>query len=378
MRSRLLSGKVYSRLISKLYGYVILLIFAAAFLVIILRMAVQGKVANAITNYICWLRRVDWETGCQMYQFYIRSNMEYIVIAAAVIIFLLLFRVFLFWLTRYFDQIVSAIDNLAEEAEEPIHMSPELDFAEIRLNKTKNKLKSRETALREAEQRKNDLVVYLAHDIKTPLTSVIGYLNLLSEKPEMPVSASRNYIQIALAKAYRLEGLINEFFEITRYYLASEPLRKQHINLCCMMVQISDEIYPMMIESKKKVILDIPEDVELYAEPEKMARVFQNILKNAAAYGEENTAVIVAAKKQGSDIVVCFENQGMVPQNKLERIFEKFYRMDDARTTATGGAGLGLAIAKDIVLLHGGKINAESSNGKTAFTVTLPYIFSDT
>ena len=374
MKNKLLSSKVYSRLISKLYGYIILLIFAAAIAVIVLRMAVQGRAADAITNYICWLRRVDWETGCQMYQYYIRRNMEYIIIVAAVVIFLLLFRIFLFLLTRYFDQIVSAIDNLAEEADEPIHMCPELEFAKTRLDEAKSKLKSREKALREAEQRKNDLVVYLAHDIKTPLTSVIGYLNLLSEKQELPASTSKVYIQIALSKAYRLEGLINEFFEITRYNLASEPLRRQYINLCCMMVQISDEMYPMMVKSKKEVILNIPEDVELYGEPEKMARVFQNILKNAAAYGEENTAVNVMAKKQGTDIVICFENQGTIPQDKLDIIFEKFYRMDDARATATGGAGLGLAIARDIVLLHGGKIEASSNKGRTLFTVTMPYI----
>ena len=104
-----------------------------------------------------------------------------------------------------------------------------------------------------------------------------------------------------------------------------------------------------------------------------MARVFNNILKNAAAYSTPNTEILIRAEQRENSVVVTIQNQGpTIPADKLSAIFEKFYRMDEARTSDTGGAGLGLAIAKEIVTLHGGTITAESHENTTTFTVALP------
>jgi len=237
----------------------------------------------------------------------------------------------------------------------------------------------------EAEQRKNDLVMYLAHDIKTPLTSVIGHLSLLDEAHDMPPEQKAKYIGITLEKAYRLEQLIDEFFEITRFNLQTIPVNKEAIHLQFMLLQIADEFYPLLTPQGKQVIINVPDDLILRGDADKLARVFNNILKNAIAYSYENSVIEVSAEllqislevtKVGiyeDTIEIKFTNQGNpIPPAKLETIFEKFYRLDAARSTNTGGAGLGLAIAQEIVNAHGGMISVESNSENTTFTIILP------
>jgi len=267
------------------------------------------------------------------------------------------------------------MDKLVEESNGEITLSPELDFMENKLNQIKNNLEKKKKAALDAEQRKNDLVVYLAHDIKTPLTSVIGYLSLLDEAPDMPAEQKAKYVGITLEKAYRLEQLINEFFEITRFNLQTIVLNKEKINLLFMLQQMADEFYPMLTPQGKQVSVNVPDGLTLWVDAEKLARVFNNILKNAIAYSDENSVIDISAGQQDKNIVITFTNQGNpIPQAKLDAIFEKFYRLDSARSTNTGGAGLGLAIAKEIVKAHDGTITVESNTKNTIFTVKLPLL----
>ena len=215
--------------------------------------------------------------------------------------------------------------------------------------------------------------MYLAHDIRTPLTSVIGYLDLLEEASDMPKEQQEKYIHITLEKALRLEKLINEFFEITRYNLQQIVLDKEPLDLSFMLMQLTDEFYPLLTSHGNTIELQAEEDLSVFGDSVKLARVFNNILKNAISYSYPNSPIKVCAGKREKDIIICFMNQGKtIPTEKLNAIFEKFFRMDEARSTNTGGAGLGLAIAKEIVTLHGGTINASSENELTTFTVTLP------
>jgi two-component system sensor histidine kinase VanS len=226
-------------------------------------------------------------------------------------------------------------------------------------------------------QRKNDLITYLAHDLKTPLASVIGYLSLLDESQDMPIVQKAKYVGIALNKAYRLEDLINEFFEITRFNLQSIVLNKGKINLTFMLQQMADEFYPMLEPQRKQVTVHVPDVLTLLGDADKLARVFNNILRNAIVYSYDSSVIDIFAVQQEGNIVITFTNQGdQIPLQKLDTIFEKFYRLDSSRSTNKGGAGLGLAIAKEIVTAHGGMITAESSKEHTVFSVMLP--ISDT
>ena len=351
----------------------LLITAAASVTVYLLRYVLRGQVGDRIVRFLVNGFYFNNSDAVTIYQLVIRNNMEAIIFAVILVFLVILFRFSLSWFTKYFDEISDGVDKLAEEADEEITLSTELDFMENKLNQIKTNLEKQKKAALDAEQRKSDLVVYLAHDIKTPLTSVIGYLSLLDEAPDMPPEQKAKYVGITLEKAYRLEQLINEFFEITRFNLQTIILNKEKINLLFMLQQMADEFYPMLSPQGKQVSVNVPEGLSLLGDADKLARVFNNILKNAIAYSYEQSVIDISAERQDKNIVITFTNQGNpIPQENLDTIFEKFYRLDSARSTNTGGAGLGLAIAQEIVTAHGGTISVESNLENTAFTVTLP------
>ncbi len=263
----------------------------------------------------------------------------------------------------------------------------------------------RHEGLLQAEaQQKNDLITYLAHDLKTPLASVIGYLSLLDETPDIPAPQREKYTRVALDKAFRLEQLIYEFFDITRFNLQKIVLNKGTVHLSLLLEQMAEEFFPMVEPDQKRIVVETEEDLTYWGDGDKLARVFNNVLKNAVAYSYEGTEIRVEAHRErgssregilrtglwkkdfpGADtiseagsggpdcVVVSCTNQGdPIPEQKLQTIFEKFYRLDTSRSSRTGGSGLGLAIAREIVEAHGGAIWVTSSRERTVFTVTLP------
>lgn len=273
----------------------------------------------------------------------------------------------------YLHEVVKATEIIHQHSTELIVLPSALKEVEVYLNQINVDLQNNERAAKEAEQRKNDLIAYLAHDLKTPLTSIVGYLSLLHEIPDMPIEQRAKYVNITLDKAKRLEILINEFFEITRYNLQQIILEKESIDLYYMLVQMTDEFYPVLSEHGNTIRLICDEDLTIYGDPFRLARVFNNILKNAIAYSYPGTEIVVEVKSLDEKIQIAFCNHGKtIPAHRLSAIFEKFFRLDEARTSSAGGAGLGLAIAKEIVTLHDGTISAVSENEITTFHIELP------
>jgi len=318
--------------------------------------------------------RINWLPG-PVYTFLKYIEFNYTVVLVVSYLVILFFILYHYWgkTAGYMEEIVEASKTLISPDDEIIHMSPLLRQVEDRMNQIKQVAIKNERAAKDEIQRKNDLIVYLAHDIKTPLTSVIGYLSLLDEAPDMPPEQKAKYVGITLEKAYRLDQLIDEFFEITRFNLQYIAINKAKINLSLMLRQMADEFYPMLSPQHKTAIVHAPDDLIVWGDADKLSRVFNNILKNATAYSYENCAIDITASYQGDNTVITFANQGdPIPEEKLERIFEKFFRLDSARSSYTGGAGLGLAIAKEIVEAHGGTISATSDINQTVFTVILP------
>lgn len=316
--------------------------------------------------------RIDYEAALKIYQQMFRNNATLIWMASVSIVFLVLLRIMLRGFTKYFDMVNRGIDALLEE-DADIRLPSELYATEQKLNAVKRTLKQRTLEAGLAEQRKNELVMYLAHDIRTPLTSVVGYLNLLEEAPDLPADQRARYVHITLEKAYRLEKMINEFFEITRYNLQQITLQKEQIDLYYMLVQLTDEVSPLLAERGNTLELEADEELTVYGDPDKLARVFQNVLRNAAAYSFPNTVITVSARETEGAVEIFFRNEGhRIPQEKLEAIFEKFYRLDEGRTSEGGGSGLGLAIAREIVTGHGGTITAQSAGNWVSFMVRIP------
>ena len=205
----------------------------------------------------------------------------------------------------YFGEIVDCIKLILKNSDEDIHLSSDLSLLENDLNKIRIDLIQSKAKALEEENKKNDLIMYMAHDLKTPLTSVIGYLSLLSDEVGLNKKQRDKYIKIALEKAYRVEELTNEFFEITRYNLHEMITSKSKIDLSLLLDQLIDESYK-------------------------------------------------------------------IPSYKLEKLFEKFYRVDESRTTKTGGSGLGLSITKEIIELHNGKIAVNNDDEYIEFLIELP------
>lgn len=328
--------------------------------------------SNFLVGLFQHFLKISYQDALNIYQQLIRNNTDVIWAFTVLILFSLLLTLVLNWFVRYFNLINQGIRALLEETVE-IHLPEEMAETERILSDVKSELRQRKTEAQLAEQRKNDLVMYLAHDIRTPLTSVIGYLSLLDEVPDMPAEQKAKYVHITLEKAHRLEHMINEFFEITRYNIQQISIEKEPIDLYYMLVQLTDEFVPILSSNGNIAILDVPEDLSLHADPDKLARVFHNILKNSAAYSYPDTEILIKGKRHEDSVILTFQNQGRpIPKEKLASLFEKFFRLDESRTSHTGGSGLGLAIAKEIITLHGGIISADCNGELITFTICLP------
>lgn len=326
--------------------------------------------------FVCWslLSQFTWYDGMP-YRIlhFVNDNKGNILLFAG-----LLCVIFLLWrayrrLLSYFNEVVEAAEIASRTDEQAIVLSPALKEVEYCMNQIKASVKENAQAAKEAEQRKNDLIIYLAHDLKTPLTSVIGYLTLLRDERQISPKLQEKYLAIALDKAERLEDLINEFFEITKFNLTNISLEYSTINLTRMLEQITYEFMPILAGKGLTCSLECEPDLMILCDADKMQRVFDNLLRNAVNYSYEQTEIQITAAAKDGQAVLRFLNHGTtIPGEKLSRIFEQFYRLDTARATRSGGAGLGLAIAKQIVQLHGGTIIAESENETITFVVTLP------
>lgn len=345
-----------------LLQYILSLIgFAAAFIVFVL-----------FSWSLC--NRIIWFESNPLYQI-LHWVKEYILLVGGIIClagWMLITSYFISKPIRYLDEIIAASEQLAESNPNPIVLPDTMKNVQDELNLFREQALRNALLAKEAEQRKNDLIVYLAHDLKTPLTSVIGYLTLLRDEPQISEELRERYTGIALEKAERLEDLINEFFDITRFNLTTLTLETEKINLSRMLEQITCEFQPILAEKELNWNTEIASGIEILCDPDKLERVFDNLIRNAVNYSYPGTDIFLAMKQEEDHVEVCVKNKGKtIPPEKLERIFEQFFRLDSSRSSSTGGAGLGLAIAKEIVELHGGTLRAESYDESIIFTMCI-------
>lgn len=343
------------------------------------RIFFYGNFANWMIALFESTFQMDYDTAWQLYVRIFRRNSDLFFLIGAIFIFFVIFRAYLNWFTQYFIEINKGIDALIKEDAGDVGLSSELAATEKKINAIKHTLEKRKQDTQFAEQQKNDLIVYLAHDLKTPLTTVIGYLTLLRDEPEMSINSRVKYADIALDKAERLENLINEFFDITRFSLTQMTLSEETINLTRMLEQIAHEFHPMLSEKALTLDMQLEPGVKITCDPDKLRRVFDNLFRNAMNYSYNDTNIRVSLKQHEDHVAVRVVNHGKtIPPERLGQIFEQFYRLDASRSASTGGAGLGLAIAKRIVELHGGTITAESENESIIFSVVLPLARQET
>ncbi|WP_348633702.1 HAMP domain-containing sensor histidine kinase [Flavonifractor sp. AGMB03687] len=372
-----MKGK-YTRLKLKMLLMVVLgTIIAGAVGIFLLEVVIDGVLQDPFARFFLWASQTLFgqtqEEALNLYQIYIRNNKSEILTVCIMVLMLVAFYLALGRFTHWLEDIRAATRRLVEEQDDPVVLPRELSPIQDDLNAIRVQLATRERSSKEAEQRKGDLVAFLAHDLKTPLTSVVGYLTLLHDDPGLDPERRAKFTGIALDKALRLEELLGEFFDITKMDLDSGAGEKVPIQLSMLLEQLADEFYPLFADKNLTCAPNIQPHLVVRGDPDKLARVFDNVLRNAVSYSIPGGTVDVLAKAVGSRAEITIQDEGLeIPEGELANIFEKFYRLDAARSTRTGGAGLGLAIAKEIVELHGGTIRCENNGKLTSFIISLP------
>lgn len=276
----------------------------------------------------------------------------------------------------YIGHISDAMQNISEgDLNTTIEVVGDDEFSSMaeNLNKMAADIRRLMDKEREAERTKNELITNVAHDLRTPLTSIIGYLELLSAKNMLPPEMQHKYIDIAYTKAKRLEKLIEDLFGFTKLNYGKISMHVSKVDIIKLLSQLLEESYPSFADKNLSYELqsNVPAKV-ITADGNLLARLFDNLINNAIKYGADGKRVIVKVHAEEGTVRVSVTNYGyVIPADELPQVFDKFYRVEQSRSTHTGGTGLGLAIVKNIVDMHGGTINVKSDLNGTVFTVTL-------
>lgn len=291
-------------------------------------------------------------------------------IALFIFYFLILTKKF----SNYLDEIVTGIEEVSiGNFNQSICVKGEDEFAYIaeRLNQMTNDIKILMENERSIEKEKNDLITNVAHDLRTPLTSIIGYLGLAKE--EVEEERKEKYIAISYDKSKRLEKLINDLFNFTKVTAGEITLNPIDLDMVKFMKQMVEEFYPSLQDAQLECEFTAnTEKAVILGDGDLMARAIGNLMSNAIKYGKDGKIIRVKIVKDAGRANLHITNYGeVIPESDLENIFEKFFRVESSRSVETGGTGLGLAIAKRIILMHGGNIKVSSDVAGTVFEISL-------
>jgi len=296
-------------------------------------------------------------------------------IITGIIFFIIYFFLFTQRTIAYIEEINRKVNLMAKgdfSAAIPLRSRDELGLLAENINTMSARLKESIDEERSAERTKTELITSVSHDLRTPLTSILGYLDLVVNDRYRDELALRYYADIAFHKSKRLQQLIDELFEYTRVSYGGMKAVYEQIDLVELLEQLTEEFVPLLQEASMVCRLT-PSHKKVYvkADANLLVRVFENLLTNAMRYGKEGKYVDIEVI-EGERVLVRMTNYGEpIPAKDLPHLFDRFYRVEKSRSLDSGGAGLGLAIAQSIISLHGGKITAQSDSSGTTFEVEL-------
>ena len=256
---------------------------------------------------------------------------------------------------KYIGKIAVAIQNISEgDLNTQIEVVGDNEFSAMasNLNRMEADIRKLMDKERESERTKNELITNVAHDLRTPLTSIIGYLELLSSGPAISLDMQKKYIDIAYVKAKRLEKLIEDLFGFTKMNYGKISMNIGKVDIVKLLGQLLEEFYPSFADKELKS--NVPSQI-ITADGNLLARLFDNLINNAIKYGAEGKKVLIQVFAKNDIVTVSVTNYGyVIPAEELPLIFNKFYRVEQSRSSKTGGTGLGLAIARDLTKLMDG------------------------
>jgi signal transduction histidine kinase len=281
---------------------------------------------------------------------------------------------------NYITRLSTAIQSISEgDLNTTVEVIGDDEFAAMaaNLNKMVEDIRQLMDKERESERTKNELITNVAHDLRTPLTSIIGYLELLSGPTGLTPELEKKYINITYTKAKRLEKLIEDLFGFTKLNYGKVSMKIGKVDIVKLLSQLLEEFYPNFMDKNLAYELqsNVPAKI-INADGNLLARLFDNLINNAIKYGADGKRIVVKIHATDGVVTVSVTNYGyVIPKDELPLLFDKFYRVEQSRSTNTGGTGLGLAIARNIVDMHGGTIGVTSDLNGTVFTVRLQVDF---
>lgn len=322
---------------------------------------------------------------------FITVEIYYIIaFVVSLVVFLLIFFDLMNITLKYINILSDSIHDVTlgnYDVKVPIKYDDELGLLAANINALSKTLKDREEerdilienerlafeAERLSEQKNKDLITNLAHDLRTPLTTIVGYIGLIKDNQKLSEEEVLKYSSVAYEKSKKLQYMMDDLFEFTRLQKTDVKMNMTTINICELIMQIVDEFFPTF--QKYHIIPTIElsaNDLYIKGDGGLLARVFDNLLSNAIKYGNNNSIVKIVVTNDDSTVTIKVINNGItIPSEEIEQIFDKFYRSDSSRSSSTGGTGLGLAIARNIINMHSGNIYATSEDGVTSFCVVL-------
>ncbi len=297
----------------------------------------------------------------------------------SILLMVLYFVLFSHGFVVYVREIIQGIEKMQNgnfDEEIPVRSNDEFSEIADSINEMRKNLGETLAQQKMVEQTKDELITNVAHDLRTPLTSILGYLDLLSQKDVLTEEQQQKYLGIVSSKARQLETLIKDLFDYTRYDRGKVQIKKDIIDLNLFMPQLVDEFYPSFMDNHLVCETHFSEgSLNIEANGELLARAIGNLVSNAIKYGADGKLVEVYTGHLSDYAFVAVVNYGkIIPSEDLEKIFDKFYRVENSRSLKTGGTGLGLAIAKNIVNLHNGNIWAVSGENGTRFQIEIPLV----
>ncbi|MZK52678.1 sensor histidine kinase [Clostridium beijerinckii] len=293
----------------------------------------------------------------------------------AILIFVALFSLLSYGKVKYINSLSKGLVEISKgnlNYRVKVKGRDELSILGKNINYMAEELMNLKEKEKEIEKNKDRLIVSVSHDLRTPLTSIIGYIKLIKEKHKEKDDINK-YIDIIDNKSNRLEELINDLFEYTKLTSCNIKLEKMDISLNELMRQVVEGMMAVCNQNALNILFEAPnEELNINVDPAKMVRVFENIISNAIRYSNKNSDINIKILKTENRAMVSIENEGKpIKEDELNKIFDMFYRTDESRNNRTGGSGIGLSIAKSIVELHGGKIWAECEENKICIYVLI-------
>lgn len=297
-------------------------------------------------------------------------------VALGILLFVFYFFVLSKRYSNYIKEIELGIQEISIgnfESQIPVKGTGELGVIAQNLNEMSNSIYMFLCDERQNEDVKSELITSVAHDLRTPLTSIIGYMYLVQYREDLDEEKKKHYLQVAFDKAKRLEQLIEDLFNYSKYSTDEVKLNYERINFIRFMEQMVEEFYPSFKDNELQYEFTSELDnAYIYADGNLLARAVGNLISNAIKYGKDGKMIKIHVKKEDEYVSVSVLNYGeIIPEEGLKHIFERFYRVENSRSLETGGSGLGLAIAKQIVTLHDGMIDAKSDFEGTVFEIKL-------